>query len=67
MCSFRRSGSAPGAWARTAARRPREVAAVRKALEIGWRVIDTAEMYGEGGAEEVVGAAMAERDAQPAR
>ena len=42
------------------ARRPREVAAVRKALETGWRVIDTAEMYGEGGAEEVVGAALAD-------
>jgi len=40
------------------ARRPHEVAAVRSALEIGWRVIDTAEMYGEGGAEEVVGAAL---------
>jgi len=40
------------------ARRPREVAAVRGALETGWRVIDTAEMYGEGGAEEVVGAAL---------
>lgn len=41
------------------ARRAREVAAVRSALEIGWRVIDTAEMYGEGGAEAVVGAALA--------
>ena len=29
--------------------------ALRLALEIGYRVIDTAEMYGEGGAEEVVG------------
>jgi diketogulonate reductase-like aldo/keto reductase len=42
------------------ARRPREVAAVRGALETGWRVIDTAEMYGDGGAEEVVGAALAD-------
>ena len=41
------------------ARRPREVAAVRKALDTGWRVIDTAEMYGVGGAEVVVGAALA--------
>jgi diketogulonate reductase-like aldo/keto reductase len=40
--------------------RPSEVAAVRLALEIGYRVIDTAEMYGEGGAEEVVGQALAE-------
>lgn len=37
-----------------------EVAAVRLAIEIGYRVIDTAEMYGEGGAEEVVGQAVAE-------
>ncbi len=42
-----------------AARRPKEVAAVRSALDMGWRVIDTAEMYGEGGAEQVVGAALA--------
>jgi diketogulonate reductase-like aldo/keto reductase len=37
-----------------------EVAAVRLAFELGYRVIDTAEMYGDGGAEEVVGAALAE-------
>jgi diketogulonate reductase-like aldo/keto reductase len=37
-----------------------EVAAVRLAIEMGYRVIDTAEMYGEGGAEEVVGQAVAE-------
>ena len=37
-----------------------EVHAVRRALELGYRVIDTAEMYGEGGAEEVVGEALAE-------
>jgi diketogulonate reductase-like aldo/keto reductase len=36
-----------------------EVEAVRYALEIGYRLIDTAEMYGEGGAEEVVGEALA--------
>jgi diketogulonate reductase-like aldo/keto reductase len=42
------------------ARRKAEVAAVRSAFEMGWRVVDTAEMYGEGGAEEVVGAALAE-------
>jgi len=50
-----------GTWrmGESTARRKREVAAVRTALEIGWRVIDTAEMYGEGGAEEVVGEALA--------
>ena len=37
-----------------------EVAAVRQALEIGYRLIDSAEMYGDGGAEEVVGLALAE-------
>jgi diketogulonate reductase-like aldo/keto reductase len=37
-----------------------ETAAVRRALEMGYRLVDTAEMYGEGGAEEVVGAALAQ-------
>ncbi len=37
-----------------------EVAAVRLALDIGYRLIDSAEMYGDGGAEEVVGLALAE-------
>lgn len=36
----------------------REVAAVRHAIERGIRLIDTAEMYGNGGAEEVLGAAI---------
>jgi diketogulonate reductase-like aldo/keto reductase len=40
--------------------RSAEVAAVRMALELGYRLIDTAEMYGEGGAEEVVGQALAD-------
>jgi diketogulonate reductase-like aldo/keto reductase len=40
--------------------RSSEVAAVRAAIEMGYRLIDTAEMYGEGGAEEVVGQAIAE-------
>ncbi len=37
-----------------------EIAAVRVAIDIGYRLIDSAEMYGDGGAEEVVGAALAE-------
>jgi diketogulonate reductase-like aldo/keto reductase len=37
-----------------------EVGALRLALELGYRLIDTAEMYGDGGAEEVVGTALAE-------
>ncbi len=40
--------------------RASEVAAVRSAIELGYRLIDTAEMYGEGGAEEVVGQAVTE-------
>jgi len=40
------------------ATRAAEIASVRTALELGYRMIDTAEMYGEGGAEEVVGAAL---------
>jgi diketogulonate reductase-like aldo/keto reductase len=37
-----------------------EVAALRSAIGMGYRLIDTAEMYGEGGAEEVVGQAVVE-------
>jgi diketogulonate reductase-like aldo/keto reductase len=37
-----------------------EVAAVREAIGLGYRLIDTAEMYGEGGAETVLGQAIAE-------
>ena len=35
-----------------------EVDAVRTALMLGYRLIDTAEMYGDGGAEEIVGEAL---------
>lgn len=35
-----------------------EVRALRSAFEIGYRLIDTAEMYGEGGAERVIGEAV---------
>ena len=42
------------------AQRGAEVAALRAAFEMGYRLIDTAEMYGEGGAERVVGQALAE-------
>ncbi len=50
-----------GTWrlGEAAARRRAEVASIRLAIEIGYRVIDTAEMYGEGGAEEAVGEALA--------
>ena len=42
------------------AARATELAALRSAIEMGYRLIDTAEMYGEGGAEEVVGQAVAD-------
>jgi diketogulonate reductase-like aldo/keto reductase len=38
-----------------------EVAALRLGLDLGLTLIDTAEMYGEGGAEQVVGEAIAGR------
>jgi diketogulonate reductase-like aldo/keto reductase len=37
-----------------------ELAAVRRAIDLGYRLIDTAEMYGNGGAERVVGEALAD-------
>jgi diketogulonate reductase-like aldo/keto reductase len=43
------------------ARRQSEVAALRYGLDLGMNLIDTAEMYGEGGAEEVVAEAIAGR------
>lgn len=42
-----------------AARRAAEVAVLRAAVEIGFRVFDTAEMYADGGAETVTGEALA--------
>jgi len=39
-------------------RRGREVDAVRRALDLGYRLIDTAEMYGDGEAERIVGEAI---------
>ena len=43
------------------ARRAEEAAALRLGLDLGLDLIDTAEMYGEGGAEEVVAEAIAGR------
>ncbi len=42
-------------------RRAHEVAALKLGLDLGMTLIDTAEMYGDGGAEEVVGEAVAGR------
>jgi len=52
-----------GTWrmGESARRRAAEVAAVRLAVDLGMTLIDTAEMYGDGGAEEIVGEAVAGR------
>ena len=41
-----------------ASARPREIAALRLGIELGLTLIDTAEMYGSGGAEEIVAEAI---------
>ncbi|WP_206245137.1 aldo/keto reductase [Novosphingobium terrae] len=50
-----------GTWmmAETPARRAQEIAALREGIALGMVLIDTAEMYGEGEAERLVGEAMA--------
>jgi len=50
-----------GTWhmGEVASQRRAEVAALRQGIELSLRLIDTAEMYGEGGAELVVGEAIA--------
>jgi diketogulonate reductase-like aldo/keto reductase len=49
-----------GTWrmGESAQRRAAEVAAVRAAVAMGYRLFDTAEMYGEGGADTVLGEAL---------
>ena len=51
-----------GTWmmGESAAASAAEIAAIRFAIEAGYRLFDTAEMYGEGGAETVVGKALAD-------
>ncbi|MBC7942721.1 MAG: aldo/keto reductase [Chitinophagaceae bacterium] len=44
----------------SAASRVADVGALRLAMDMGYRVIDTAEMYADGGAEQVVGQALVE-------
>ncbi len=46
-------------------RRAQELDAIRYALELGYPMIDTAEMYGDGEAEEIVGEAIAGRARLP--
>lgn len=45
--------------AETASRRAKEIEALRLGIELGMTLIDTAEMYGEGAAEELVAEAIA--------
>jgi diketogulonate reductase-like aldo/keto reductase len=41
-----------------AGQRTREIAAVKHALDVGYRLLDTAEMYADGGAERIIGGAL---------
>ncbi|RAI44341.1 oxidoreductase [Rhodoplanes roseus] len=52
-----------GTWGMGETLRPaeKEVAALKLGLDLGMTLIDTAEMYADGGAEEIVGAAIAGR------
>nr|WP_222131844.1 aldo/keto reductase [Pseudonocardia sp. C8] len=52
-----------GTWgyAEDPARRADEIAALRHGVDLGMTVVDTAEMYADGGAEELVGAALGDR------
>src|SRR4051812_45438598 len=56
-------GLGQGTWgmAEDPRRRASEIAALRLGLDLGMTLIDTAEMYAEGGAEELVGEAIAGR------
>jgi diketogulonate reductase-like aldo/keto reductase len=49
-----------GTWrmGESASRRAAEIAAVRRGVELGMTLIDTAEMYGDGGAEQMLGEAL---------
>jgi diketogulonate reductase-like aldo/keto reductase len=49
-----------GTWrmGESASRRAAEIAALRRGVELGLTLIDTAEMYGDGGAEEVLAEAL---------
>ena len=56
-----------GTWrmGESARRRAEELDALKYGLELGYPMIDTAEMYGEGAAEEIVGEAIAGRAKLP--
>jgi diketogulonate reductase-like aldo/keto reductase len=56
-----------GTWrmGESARRRAEELDALKYGLDLGYPMIDTAEMYGDGGAEEIVGEAIAGRSVRP--
>ena len=56
-----------GTWrmGESARRRAEELEALKYGLDLGYTMIDTAEMYGDGEAEEIVGDALAGRTAKP--
>jgi diketogulonate reductase-like aldo/keto reductase len=56
-----------GTWrmGESARRRADELDALKYGLDLGYPMIDTAEMYGDGGAEEIVGEAIAGRSVRP--
>ena len=64
MIQFSGDVSLPAVWQGTwymgedASQRKTEVAALRAGIELGLTLIDTAEMYADGGAEKVVGEAL---------
>jgi diketogulonate reductase-like aldo/keto reductase len=55
-----------GTWkiGETRSRRSEEIATLRTGLDLGLKLIDTAEMYGDGASEELVGEAIAGRRAE---
>lgn len=54
-------GQGTWGWGEDPDRRGDEVAALRTGLDLGMTLVDTAEMYADGGAEEVLGEALAGR------
>jgi diketogulonate reductase-like aldo/keto reductase len=54
-------GAGTWGYAEDPSRRDDEVASLRAALDVGLTLVDTAEMYADGGAEELVGEALAGR------
>jgi diketogulonate reductase-like aldo/keto reductase len=54
-------GQGTWGWAQDPASRSDEIASLRCGIDLGMSLIDTAEMYADGGAEELIGEAIAGR------